>query len=218
MLTESPRRPGRWGTAALLATLGLMSTGCASLGANASAPTPRLAASLKGSFVASSPDDGSEVQLRIEPLWLERWTLPDGIYLFVAIQPTEEGPWLQALYRLVPDRNGRAVVESWRFVDDTLNAVESPTALRRVEALAPSEFRHLRGCDIAFTLQANGNFFGEHAPRGACRNTHRGADYVWAQKTLSPNQMLWWERGFTDAGEIVWGPEEDAYLFERIER
>ena len=219
MANESPRRPFCGGAAALLtAALALVSAGCASLGPEASAPTPRLAAYLKGGFVAASPDDDAEVQLRIEPVWLERWSLRDGIYLFVAMQPAEEGPWLQALYRLVPDRQGRAVVESWRFGDDTLNSVASPTALHRIEALTPGEFRHLRGCDIAFTLQANGNFFGEHAPRGACRNAYRGADYVWAQKTISPNQMLWWERGFTDAGGIVWGPEEDAYLFERVER
>ncbi len=218
MVIDPPRRPAQWGVATLLAALAVFSTGCASLGPEVSAPTPRLAAYLKGSFVASSPEERSEVQLRIEPLWLERWTLGDGIYLFVSMQPSVEGPWLQALYRLVPDRQGRAVVESWRFGDETLNSVGSPTALRRVEALGPGDFRHLRGCDIAYTLQSNGNFFGEHAPRGECRNTHRGADYVWAQKTISPNQMLWWERGFTDAGEIVWGPEDDGYLFERLER
>ncbi len=188
------------------------------MGTDASGPTPRLAAYLKGSFVANSPEDATEVQLRIDPVWVERWTLQDGIFLFVAMQPAGDGPWLQALYRLVPDSEGRAVVESWRFRDDALNMVDTPIALRRVEALEAGGFRHLRGCDIAFTLQANGNFFGEHAPRGACRNTHRGADYVWAQKTISPNQMLWWERGFTDAGDIVWGPEEDAFLFERLER
>jgi hypothetical protein len=195
---------------------GLVLAGCAAT-PPASAPTPRLAAYLKGSFFGTSPEDGSEVLLRIEPVFVERWALREGIYLFVGLQQ-DDGPWLHALYRLVPDRDGRAVVESWRFRDSNLNMAEEPVAIERVEALGPEAFRHLEGCDLPFRLQANGSFFGEHTPRGACRNSHRGGDYVWAQKTITPNQMLWWERGFTDAGEVVWGPAEDGILLDRLER
>lgn len=213
-MTPDLIRHGLRASLLLLAALVALS-GCATSGPAGNAPTPRLAAYLKGSFVAIEPKDGSEIQLRIEPVFLQQWDLDDGLFMFVSMRPGT-GPWLQAMYRLVSDRQGNAVVESWRFRDDALNAVAEPTSTSRVEELGLQAFRHRRGCDIPFTLMANGAFFGEHTPRGACRNTHRGADYVWAQKTITPNQMLWWERGFRDDGEAVWGPGEDGYLFERV--
>jgi len=211
------RRPRR-GLPALLGMLAtaIVLSGCVTGPPAGGAPTPRLAAYLNGSFVAIEPADDSEIVLRIEPVFVQRWDLEDGVFMLVALRDGR-GPWLQALYRLVPDRQGRAVVESWRFRDEALNAVAEPTSPGQVEELGLQAFRHLRGCDIAFTLMPNGAFFGEHTPRGACRNSHRGADYVWAQKTITPNQMLWWERGYSEEGEVVWGPEEDGYLFERIE-
>lgn len=200
--------------AAVLAAIAL--GGCASTPPEG-APTPRLAAFLKGSFVGTSPEDGEDLLLRIEPVFVERWSLREGLFLFVGLQQGE-GPWLHALYRVVSNQEGDAVVESWRFIDAELNAVESPVVAERVEAMGLGAFRHLEGCDIPFRLQANGSFVGEHTPRGACRNRHRGADYVWAQKIITPNQMLWWERGFTDAGEVVWGPDEDGVVLDRLER
>lgn len=199
----------------------VFAAGCAGADRQAAptAPTARLAAYMSGGFVADDPDGGeARVRLRIEPVHLDRWDLHDGLRMFVALQPEADAPWLQAFYRVVPGADGRVIVESWRFRDDALNAVGSPTPLSRIERLSLDDMQRLEGCDIPFELGADGRFTGEHAPRGACRNSHGGADYVWASKIIEPNTMIWWERGYTDDGEAVWGPESGGYVLERRER
>ncbi|TVQ45964.1 MAG: hypothetical protein EA371_11285 [Gammaproteobacteria bacterium] len=203
----------------VLATGGLLG-GCAAAPPDPNAPTPRLAAYLKGTFIGDAPDGDAEIRLRAEPVFVDRWQLQDGLYLL--IERRQGGADArQELWRLVPGTEGRAVIQTWLPRRAALPAEHALTgrvmADSEVEALGPEAFHHLRDCDLALTLRANGEFSGGHGSQAACRWEQDGGDTLWRRLTLTPNQILWWERGFTSAGTPAWGPE-DGIVFDRLER
>ncbi len=212
---------GRWlgAAVALLATGGLLA-GCAATPPASSAPTPRLAAYLKGSFLGDAPDGAAEIRLRAEPVFVERWDLQDGLYLLIE-RRTGDADARQELWRLVPDADGRTVIETWlpkqAAADTGVDRPGTVLADSDVEALGPGAFRHLRGCDLVLTLRANGEFAGAHRSQESCRWAAHGGDTLWRRLTLSPNQILWSERGFTTAGTPAWG-SDSGVVFDRLER
>jgi hypothetical protein len=192
-------------------------SGCAALEPGPTpAPTARLADRLIGQWVAVSDEsEVAEVVLQIEPVLVEQWDLEDGLYLYVTMKPAE-GPWRHALYRLVPDRRGRVVVESFAYGDETLRRTDSPVPAERAEMGGLDVFVHRNGCDMTFEYRANGGFYGRQAERRACRPGDDGADWVYAEKIVSPQQLIWWERGYAADGEPLWGPERPGYVFRRV--
>lgn len=210
-LAQTWRRP----LVAVIATGGLLG-GCAVTPTDATAPTPRLAAYLKGSFVGEAPDGGGDVRLRAEPVFVDRWDLHDGLYLLIE-RSAADGASAQELWRLVPGPDSRAVVETWLAA----GAGEAPDAGRladrEVEALGPQGFRRQRGCDMSFTLRPNGEFFGAHDSDDACQWTADGDGLLWRELTLTPNQILWRERGTSTAGLSSWASDAGV-VFDRLER
>lgn len=210
-LAHTWRRP----LVAVIATAGLLG-GCAATPTDTTAPTPRLAAYLKGSFVGEAPDGSGDVQLRAEPVFVDRWDLHDGLYLLIE-RSAAGGASAQELWRLVPGPGSQAVVEMWRAP----GAGEAPDAGRladrEVEALGPQGFRRQRGCDMSFTLRPNGEFFGAHDSVDACQWTADGDGLLWRELTLTPNQILWRERGTSTAGLSSWASDAGV-VFDRLER
>jgi uncharacterized protein (DUF1330 family) len=74
----------------------------------------------------------------------------------------------------------------------------------------------LPGCDATITRAGVGRFEGGTLGT-RCKNTYKGAAYAISRSVLIGQEMVNWDRGFTAAGELAWGPAAGGYRFRRLD-
>ncbi|MCB0277931.1 MAG: chromophore lyase CpcT/CpeT [Calditrichaeota bacterium] len=70
------------------------------------------------------------------------------------------------------------------------------------------------GCSIFFRKEKDefiGATFGDQ-----CETSYQNASHVVEQFKISKNQFINWVSGYNDAGDQVWGAEEQALIFKRL--
>jgi hypothetical protein len=70
------------------------------------------------------------------------------------------------------------------------------------------------GCAIMLTKNTDGTFNGKTGEK-TCPSNLRGAIYATSEVTLSPEQMVSWDRGFNAENKQVWGAEKGGYIFRK---
>jgi uncharacterized protein (DUF1330 family) len=138
----------------------------------------------------------------------ERWLYTES---WIAQAPS---PYMQRVTRLRVEPDGTITArrytmpEAARFV----GAWQQPA---RIAALKPGDLTEIVGCDTVVTRAGTGRFEG--ATVGSrCRNSYKGASYAMSQSVLTAGEMVNWDRGFNEAGELVWGPAAGGYRFRRV--
>jgi hypothetical protein len=138
----------------------------------------------------------------------ERWLYTES---WMAQAPA---PYMQRVTRLRAEPDGTisarryTVPEAARFVGAWRDST-------RLAGLKPGELAELAGCDIVIVRAGAGRFEGSTIGN-QCRNTYKGASYAISQSMLTAQEMVNWDRGFTAAGELVWGPAVGGYRFRRV--
>jgi hypothetical protein len=175
---------------------------------------------LLGSFTseaqAARDSSFSPVDIRVEPVKLARADVVEGPWLLFSMHDRKRDVWQQALYRLRQDPGEITVVESYRLFrrssqpPDNKPVTPDEIAKRRLESIV-----YLSGCDVYFTLGGDGVFRGAHQ-RGTCKPATLKVAYIYADKTVGPEGMMFWERGYDERDRPVWGPEKGGYVFARM--
>ena len=137
----------------------------------------------------------------------ERWLYTES---WMAQAPA---PYMQRVTRLHGAADGTisarryTMPEAARFVGAWQDSA-------KLDALKPGELTELPGCDIVIVRAGAGRFEGS-TRGGGCRNTYKGASYAISQSVLTADELVNWDRGFSAAGELVWGPAAGGYQLRR---
>ncbi len=122
-------------------------------------------------------------------------------------------PYRQRLVRLRGGDHGTVLAESFRLPEPGayVGAWQSPDAFDGfdVETLSAVE-----GCESVIT-RAGARRFESTTQGHQCRNSYKGAAYVLSRSVLTTGKMVNWDRGFSAAGKLVWGPAAGGYEFRR---
>jgi hypothetical protein len=71
------------------------------------------------------------------------------------------------------------------------------------------------GCSITLRRVAQNSFEGSTAGTG-CESTLRGASYATSEVTVTPTELVSWDRGFDRSGVQVWGATVGGYRFDNV--
>ena len=179
--------------------------------AAASDPAQALAQGLAGSWTsaeqAASTPGYDPIRTTVVRLPILSPEAPGAVWLFTesAREATLDKPYRRNATRLTSAPDGRVRVVSYRLKDPA----------RAIAGVTLADLVVLEGCEAVFAQTASNGFEGAMAPR-ACRNHYKGADWLDSRTTLTPTAMITWDRGMTEAGARVWGPEAGGYRFTRI--
>jgi len=178
----------------------------------------KLASCMAGSF--SSADQAArdstylDIRLRMAPIWPAR---VDGCWLYVeqAVAGHEDRPYRQRVYSL-------RQIEPNRF-ESRVYALDHPLRFagawkdaQPLAALSPDSLIPREGCSIFLQRRAGPIYVGSTEGEG-CASDLRGAKYATSEVTITPWQLVSWDRGFDAQGRQVWGAEGGGYIFRKIE-
>ena len=179
----------------------------------------RLSRQIEGNYSsvqqATADPEYRDVRLHIKRIWKNR-SEAEGLYYYVEQAPAKDPlhPTQQRVYQL-----------RLRPADDKIENVQY--ALRRparhvgqwedkdaLAGLTPDSLAPLPGCALLMYQ----NTAGEDGFRGVtegrdCADPRQGATYTTTDFTVSPTQIIWWERGFNLTDQPVWGPKQGGYIF-----
>jgi hypothetical protein len=165
---------------------------------------------------AAANADFNLVEIRVEPVTLERADIVEGPWLLFSMHDRKRDQWQQALYRLRQDPGDIVVIESYRLFRRSSQPPENrpitpdQIAKRRLESIV-----YLSGCDVYFTLAADQVFRGAHQ-RGTCKPATLKVAYIHADKEIGAAGMMFWERGYDERDRPIWGPKTGGYRFDRL--
>jgi uncharacterized protein (DUF1330 family) len=138
----------------------------------------------------------------------ERWLYTES---WIAQAPS---PYMQRVTRLRVEPDGTITARRYTM-PEAARFVGTWQQPARIAALKPGDLTELVGCDTVVTRAGTGRFEG--ATVGSrCRNSYKGASYAMSQSVLTAGEMVNWDRGFNEAGELVWGPAAGGYRFRRV--
>jgi uncharacterized protein (DUF1330 family) len=149
---------------------------------------------------------------------VEIWRKEDAAERWIYAESWMEGserPYMQRISRLVEQPDGTLLARRYaipapeRFV----GAWRDPAAFA---ALSPGELTEMAGCEVTLVRAGQDRFEGGTSGR-RCGNAYKGAAYALSQATLTPIEMINWDRGFAADGELRWGPAAGGYRFRRVD-
>jgi hypothetical protein len=173
---------------------------------------------LTGTFASTAQARGDQnfrdATLHIAPIWTDRTDGP-WLYFEQALTDAPEHPYRQSIYQLVIRADGALEVRTFELPDPiaATGAWKDPTLLTHLNA---ANLVTREGCTLILRLQPDGSFKGGTEGKG-CSNVLRGASYSTAEITVTPQQLMTWERGYNTAGTQVWGSIHGGYVFKKVE-
>lgn len=150
------------------------------------------------------------IRVWMAPIWEDR---QDGYWLYVeqAAAGSEERPYRQRIYHLsIWDHE---TIASRVFeIPDPLTFAGGWKNTFIFAAISPEDLIDRQGCTIYLQLTTEG-FFRGTTPGKECLSSLRGATYATSEATIMLKGMITWDRGWNDAGELVWGSAHTGYIF-----
>ncbi len=181
----------------------------------------RLSRLMEGSYssaqqATNDPEkEYKAMRLHVKRIWRNR-SEEEGLYYYVeqALATDPLHPAQQRVYqlRLRPsDDKIENVIYSLRRPGHYVGQWEEKEAL---VGLSPDSLIISSGCALIMYQ----NTGGEDGFRGVtegrdCADPRKGAAYTTTDLTVSPTQIIWWERGFDLTDKPVWGPKSGGYIF-----
>ena len=152
-----------------------------------------------------------DIDLHMKRIWSDR---TDGAWFYVeqAMAETPSAPYRQRIYcvRRVEEGMLESIVYELPDPRAVIGAWSDPTLLGE---LRPEDLKQRRGCEVY--LQATGVSFVGGTHGTACRSALNGASYATSEVVIMADRIVSWDRGFSAAGEQVWGAEKGGYYFFR---
>ena len=154
-----------------------------------------------------------EVTWHIAEIWAddpgaERWLYTESW------MAGADAPYMQRITSVVRQPDGSLLLRRYRFTDPTrfVGGWQNPAAFDELDA---AQLNELEGCETILVRAGAGRFEGGTRGRD-CVNRYKGASYAISRGAVHPEGMTNWDRGFSAAGELVWGPEHGGYRFRRL--
>ena len=169
---------------------------------------------LQGSFSSKAQAEKNKAyshdQLRFCPLKVEGSTAPA---LLMEYTSADQKPQL-TVYQFNKEGKDQVRLEPFTLSKDHALSC-SKTKLK----LDGKHLQPQKGC--ALTFNYINNLFVGSTHKTKCKNTQKGAEVERIDLRLVKNTLYYWSRGLKDVkdqqkGTVVWGPEEGAYQFERL--
>lgn len=181
----------------------------------------RLSRLLEGSYssvqqATTDPDkEYKEMRLHVKRIWRHR-SEEEGLYYYVeqALATNPLHPLKQSVYQLrlrTADDKIENVMHSLRQPSRVVGQWEDKEALT---GLTPDSLIVSTGCALVMyqTTAGEDGFRGVTEGR-ECADPRQGAAYTTTDLTVTPTQIIWWERGFDLTDKPVWGPKSGGYIF-----
>ena len=152
--------------------------------------------------------------LHLRGIWTDRYP---GQYLYAETINTAapNQPASQQVFRLERKSKRKFLLRLYELP----NAETYAGAYRKPDRLAglqPANLIEQEGCAIYLKLGKDGTYRGETKPK-TCLNDRDGAAYSVTRVNLAGDFVYLWERGFSAAGEEVWGLADGGKMFLREE-
>jgi CpeT protein len=156
------------------------------------------------------------INLCMKPIWTER---NDGFWLYVeqAANATPDRPYRQRVYHLYLAGDKSNIVSKVYEIENPLQFTGGCNNHEILKTLTQELLIERPGCELYLRKISPGLFAG-NTPEGKCLSTWRGAAYVTSDVTVDKKGLMTWDRGWDGDGNLVWGPEEGGYFFERINK
>jgi uncharacterized protein (DUF1330 family) len=147
-------------------------------------------------------------------IWADQTPKERWIYV-EAWMKDATAPYMQRVSRLTAAADGTLSARRYiiRDPERVLGAWETPD---KFGPLSPEDLTEIEGCEAVITRAGAGRFEGSTVGN-RCKNAYKGASYAISRSVLTAEDMLNWDRGFTAAGELVWGPAAGGYRFRRLD-
>ncbi len=164
---------------------------------------------------AATDKEYFDIRLHIARIWKER-PESEGLYLYVeqATASAQQRPYRQRVYHLrVRKEDGK--LES--VVYELANPIRFTGQWKEDKPLAtqtPDSLIARQGCSVVMRKSGRREFRGATIGQ-ECLSSLRGAKYAQTDVTITPKQLLSWDRGFDDKGEQVWGAKFGGYIFKK---
>ncbi len=184
----------------------------------------RLATWMTGTFSsaaqARSTPGYAEARLTAVPIWKDR---ADGPWLFLAQAETAtpgDGHFTSLDVRLRVFQLlhvGDSLFECRSFaVPDEAKAIFTWKAAVPLPDVTPAQLKPLKGCSLILRRVDVGTFQGSTLG-SACESASEGTAYVTTELTVTPNDLIWWERAYDERHKQVWGSEKGPYELGRLD-
>jgi CpeT protein len=179
----------------------------------------QLARMMEGNYhsaeQAANDKEYFDIRLHIVRIWKER-PESEGIYFYVeqATATAQQRPYRQRVYHLRA-RKEDGKIESVVY---ELNAPLRFTGQWKVDKplanLTPDSLLPRQGCAVIMRKTGSKEFRGATTGQ-ECLSSLRGAKYAQTEVTITPKQLISWDRGFDEKGEQVWGAKFGGYIFKK---
>jgi len=177
-----------------------------------------LAAWLCGSFSSAAqhqadPENFFDIRLHMMPIWPAR---TDGPWIYVEQAAAEklDQPYRQRVYRLAPRSDGAIESVVHELPGDALRFAGAWRDPSLLDQLTPEQLIPREGCSLILRRTAAECFTGSTVGR-TCISTLRGAAYATSEATVTPFELITWDRGYDAEGRQVWGATKGGYVFRR---
>jgi CpeT protein len=184
---------------------------------HASPDLHKFASWLQGTYTttaeAKADTSRNDVTLRIVPIWPQK---TDAYWFYVeqAMTYKQEKPYRTAVLR-ISELNGNIESKNYKLPHKEFyyGAWKDPSSLSgRITdtSIAPDAV-----CSIYFQRKNRRKFKGGTGD-AKCPNTRKGASYFTNECYLTKSVFYSWDRGWSQEGKVVWGPEDRGYEFIKV--
>lgn len=153
------------------------------------------------------------VTWHIAEIWKNRGSGDDRWLYSESWIDDADKPYMQRVSRLSVTDNGELLSERYRL-PASADLVGAYADIARFDAIDEEDLDKLDGCDGVYVRAGTSRFEGTTIGR-SCESRYKGASYAISQSVVTADGMTNWDRGFSEDGELVWGPAAGGYRFER---
>lgn len=172
-----------------------------------------LAGSISSAEQAAADKNHRNVVLHAVRIWPDR---TDGPWLYAQQAPADavDQPYRQRVHQLARRPDGSFESRVFTLADP----VAATGPWRKPAPLADLTLAALTsrdGCTVFLHPKPDGSFVGRTEGKG-CASELRGAAYATSEITLTPAEIVSWDRGFNSSDKQVWGAPIGGYRFKRL--
>ena len=137
----------------------------------------------------------------------------DGYWLYVeqAVASSADKPYRQRVYHLYLENDSTITskVYELRNPQQYTGGRQYP---EKLAVIAPDSLIDRQGCSI-YLHKTDKKLFAGKTPGKECQSSLGGATYATSEVTVTPRELVSWDRGWNREDIQVWGAEKGGYVF-----
>ncbi len=179
----------------------------------------QLAKMMEGNYhsaeQAANDKEYFDIRLHIVRIWKER-PESEGIYLYVeqATATAQQRPYRQRVYHLRARKEDGKIESVVYELATPLRFTGQWKQEKPLAGLTPDSLLARQGCSVVMRKSGKKEFRGATVGQD-CLSSLRGAKYAQTDVTITPKQLISWDRGFDEKGVQVWGAKFGGYIFKK---